>query len=332
MAPFAIYLDLECLLKREQSCQNNPEKLYTEKKARHEPSGWPMFTKCSFDKTENKLDYYRGKDGIEKLCKKLKEHAMKVISYEEKEMIPLTYEQNKYYEEQEAYHICEGNFCMDEDDKGYKNYKKVKDHCHYTGKFRGAAHSKCNLNYKVPKDIPIIIHNASYDTHFIINQLAEEFKGELDCIGENMEKYTTFSVPIKKKRDDSKTVTYKLRFIDSFRFIPTSLSELVDNTSENFTVVECESCTENNRCKKCKKTIEGLIKKFPSLYQFCKDDLNKFSLLLRKGIYLYGDMDNWEKFDKTTLLTKEAFYSNLNLKVLVMKIANTLKKYGKYSE
>ena len=49
----------------------------------------------------------------------------------------------------------------------------VKDHCHYTGKFRGAAHSKCSLNYKVPKDIPIIIHNASYDTHFIINQLAE---------------------------------------------------------------------------------------------------------------------------------------------------------------
>ena len=196
MAPFAIYLDLECLLKKEQSCQNNPEKLYTEKKARHEPSGWPMFTKCSFDKTENKLDYYRGKDGIEKLCKKLKEHAMKVISYEEKEMIPLTYEQNKYYEEQEEYHICEGNFCMDEDDKGYKNYKKVKDHCHYTGKFRGAAHSICNLRYKVPDYIPIIIYSASYDTDFIINQLAKEFKGELDCIGENIEKYITFSVPI----------------------------------------------------------------------------------------------------------------------------------------
>ena len=65
--------------------------------------------------------------------------------------------------------------------------KKVKDHCHCNGKFRGAAHSNCNSNYKVPKNIPIIIHNASYDTHFIINQLAKEFKGELDCIGENME-------------------------------------------------------------------------------------------------------------------------------------------------
>ena len=69
-----------------------------------------------------------------------------------------------------------------------KTRKKPK-HCHYTGKLRGAAHSKCNLNYKVPKNIPIKIHNASYDTHFIINQLAEEFKDELDCIGENMEKY-----------------------------------------------------------------------------------------------------------------------------------------------
>ena len=56
--PFAIYLDLECLLKKEQSSQNNPEKSYTEKNARHEPSGWAMFTRCSFDKKENKLNYY----------------------------------------------------------------------------------------------------------------------------------------------------------------------------------------------------------------------------------------------------------------------------------
>ena len=80
-APFAVYLDLECLLKKEQSCQNNPEQSYTEKKAIHEPSGWAMFTSCSFDEKENKLNYYRGKDCIEKLCKKLKERAMKIINY-----------------------------------------------------------------------------------------------------------------------------------------------------------------------------------------------------------------------------------------------------------
>ena len=58
-APFAIYLDLECLLKKIQYSQSNPKKTYTEKKARHKPSGWAMFTRCSFDKKENKLNYYR---------------------------------------------------------------------------------------------------------------------------------------------------------------------------------------------------------------------------------------------------------------------------------
>ena len=169
-----------------------------------------MLTKCSFDEEKNKFKYYRGIDCIKKLCKKLKKRAIKITNYEENEMILLTYEENKSYKEQETCHICKGKFCMDKNDENYKNRKKVKDHCHYTGKFRGAAHSKCNLNYKVPKDIPIIIHNASYDTHFIINQLAEEFKGELNCIGKNMEKYITFSAPIKKKCD-SKIITYILK-------------------------------------------------------------------------------------------------------------------------
>ena len=111
--------------------------------------------------------------------------------------------------------------------------KKVKDHCHYIGKVRVAAHSDCNLKYKVPNNIPVVIHNDSYDTHFIINQLAEEFNGKLDCIGSNMEKYITFFLPIKK-RNDGKTITKKLRFIDTFRFVSASLSDLVDNLSETF--------------------------------------------------------------------------------------------------
>ena len=93
----------------------------------------------------------------------------------------------------------------------------------------------------------------------------------------------------------------------------TSLSEFVDNAPGNFNSTECKSCTENNRCKACKKLIEGLIKIFPSIYQFCNGDLNKFILLLRKGVYPYEYMDSWEKFDETTLPPKEAFHSNLNL-------------------
>ena len=134
-----------------------------------------------------------------------------------------------------------------------------------------------------------------------------------------MEKYITFSVPIKKKCDDGKTVPYKLRYIDSFRFMPASLSDLVDSLSGIFYSIECKSCMEkiinseccfvglkNNRlicrCKECKeerkRPIEGLIRKFPSIYQFCNGNLNKFILLLRKGVYPYEDMDNWEKFDE----------------------------------
>ena len=126
--------------------------------------------------------------------------------------------------------------------------QKVRDHCHYTGKYRGAAHSKCDLNYARTKSTRTVFHNGStYDYHFIIKQIAREFKGNFECLGENTEKYITFSVPIKEvldndndnyndKRNDKgkknskgkkngkaknkvKTVTYRLRFIDSCRFI-----------------------------------------------------------------------------------------------------------------
>ena len=134
-----------------------------------------------------------------------------------------------------------------------------------------------------------------------------------------MEKYITFSVPIKKECDNGKTIAYKLRFIDSFRFMSTSLSELVDNMFGNFNSIECKSCTENNRCEECKKLIDGLIRKVPSLYQFCNGDLNKLILLLRKGVYLYEYMDSWEKFDKTTLPPKKDFYSEFNLEDITDK-------------
>ena len=78
--------------------------------------------------------------------------------------------------------------------------------------------------------IPVVFHNGSkYDYHFIIKQLAREFKGNFECLGENTEKYITFSVPIKKEHDNGKTTSYKLKFINSYRFMNVSLSILVDN-------------------------------------------------------------------------------------------------------
>ena len=101
-----------------------------------------------------------------------------------------------------------------------KKYHKVRDHCHYTGKYRGAAHDICNLRYKIRKEIPVVFHNGStYDYHFIIKELAEEFEGPFECLGENIEKYITFSVPVKKELDIGNSVTCKIKFIDSFLFI-----------------------------------------------------------------------------------------------------------------
>ena len=97
-------------------------------------------------------------------------------------------------------YICAKEFCIDMNDKNtFKFYRKVRDNCHYTGKYKGAAHNICNLRYKIPREIPIVFHNVStYDYDFIIKQLVKEFKGHFDCLGENTEKYITFSVPIGK--------------------------------------------------------------------------------------------------------------------------------------
>ena len=95
-------------------------------------------------------------------------------------MIPVTDHKTKSYEKQKVCHICKKEFSTDKNDKNtFKIYPKVRDHCHYTGKFRGAAHSIWNLKYNTQKEIPVIIHNGfAYDVHFIIKQLAKEFEGQ----------------------------------------------------------------------------------------------------------------------------------------------------------
>ena len=104
--PFTIYADLECLLLKEKFGQNNPKESYTERKANHEPSRYSLSLISSFNSKENKHSVYRGRDCIEKFCKDLKELATKIINYEEKDMIPLTDNENKFYEEQKECHIC----------------------------------------------------------------------------------------------------------------------------------------------------------------------------------------------------------------------------------
>ena len=185
-----------------------------------------------------------------------------------------------------------------------------------------------------------MIHNVStYDYHFIIKELEEEFEGEFECLRENnTKKYITLSVSIKKeitkkyKDDNDKIIkiSYKIKFNDSFRFMSTSLSNLVSDLSEglhNDRCIDCKSCLDYMTikdeqlifmCFSYKKNNKKdfnkeLIKRFANTYRFCNKDLNKFILLLRKGVYPYEYMDNWERFNETLLPNKEAYYSNLNM-------------------
>ena len=182
-------------------------------------------------------------------------------------MIDLTECEIYKYENAKYCHVCKKVFGE------AKKHRKVRDDDHYTGKFRGAAHSICNLRYSVQRDIPVFFHNGTnYDFNLIINELPKEFRSELQCISLNGEKVMSFSIPIKKKtyvnpkNTKKKLLTYNLRFIDSARHMNESLSALVDNLS-GLSKCKCEkppfqniktTCKEinneyivNTKCKAC---------------------------------------------------------------------------------
>ena len=189
----------------------------------------------------------------------------KIISIKQKPMDPLKNQEGESYANAKTCLICEKPF------GGAKNAIKVKDHCHYTGKYRGAAHNTCNLQYKVGKSIPVVFHNgSSYDFHLIIKQLAHDFKGPFSCLGENTEKYITFSISIFKKADaNDKPIVYQIKFIDSYRHMNQSLSNLVDNLAE---------LNEN-------LPVNTLINRFDNTYHALSDNsIEKFKLLLCKGV------------------------------------------------
>ena len=182
-----------------------------------------------------------------------------------------------------------------------KNHSKVRDHDHYIGKFRGAAHLICNLRYSTQIDIPVFFHNGTnYDFNLIITELAKEFRSEMRCIPLNTNKYMSCSIPIKKeiKQNDKneekkKVITYNLKFIDSARHMNRALSTLVDNLSE-INKCNCEESKDKDlkikvkeaqgkkvvctMCKTCKsketQLVSDLIKKFPCTYKLCNNNNN----------------------------------------------------------
>ena len=243
-------------------------------------------------------------------------------------MLSLTPKELKSYEKANRCYIC--GIIFFKRSSNTINCRKVRDHCHYTGKYRGATYSICNLKFNVPNGTPEAFHRGSkYDFHLIIKELANEFDCQFDCIAKNSEKYKTFFIPINKEvvkidKEGNKTSEFilsKIKFIDNMRFVATSISNLADDLTGGIHKLNCKnyncfpeykhvksSLIEYN-CPSCNKDFsveldEELKKKLKNTFEFSKHDTNKFILLLRTGIYPYKYMDDWVKFNKEALPEK----------------------------
>ena len=177
--PFIIYADTESLIKPIQTCEADPEKSYTKKYQKHEPISFSYYIKCFDDNVfKPRLRSYTGEDAMQKFVEWLENDVKEIANIPEKIIIFKIQEQQQYEKETKCW-ICKGKFKEDD--------KKVRDHCHFTGKYRGAAHNSCNLKYRKPNFTPVVFHNLSgYDSHLFIKNLGFT-AGNIDCIPNNEE-------------------------------------------------------------------------------------------------------------------------------------------------
>ena len=287
--PFIMYADFESIFEPMGPVEPgslNPNQPYTNEVNQHMPSGWCVYSKFAYRDVDNPLRLYRGKDCIETFCNYIKGEARRLYHmFPEKLMDPLTKKQLKKYKKATKCHIC------------YKPSTqmnlKVRDHCHYTGLYRGPAHSLCNLRYKIPSYIPVMSHNLSvYDAHLFIRELGGH-ASDMEVIAKNKEDYISFSIKVPvdsyiDKNGEEKDKQIELRFIDSFKFMSSSLDSLTKN----------------------------LVRGGKKLFGF-EDYLElQYGLLTRKGVYPYEYINSWDRFKETQLPPISAFYSNLNMSLI----------------
>ncbi|XP_022795526.1 uncharacterized protein LOC111334103 [Stylophora pistillata] len=286
--PFVIYADFESIIKPLHSAQPNPEECYTEKKQQHIPVSFCYYLKCTFDNSYSKLVEYTAKSEDEDVAQIFVESLEAEVQaiYEDHPAKKMIFTKSDAVEFKNATccWLCGEDFEEGKD--------KVRDHCHYTGKFREAAHNSCNLKFQRPKFTPVVFHNlANYDAHLFVRNLGVS-EGDIDCIPNNEEKYISFTKHVvvekffNKKENKVVEVKRELRFIDSFKFMASSLDKLVGN----------------------------LAKKGESFFQNTKNYYTgeKLNLLMRKGVYPYEWVDSIHKLDELQLPPKEAFFSVLS--------------------
>ena len=284
-APFAIYADFESLIKPMDNCDPDPNKSYTKKYQKHEPISFSYYILCSIYGVYKSIlrKYTKTKpedaDAMDVFIKWLEEDVKAIANIEEKEII-FTEEDRKQFNKASDCWIC----------GEYLGNDRVRDHCHFTGRYRGPAHNSCNLKYRKPKSISVFFHNLSgYDSHLFIKKLGSPNKKEnIDCIPNNEEKYISFSKTIKteqytNKKGEVKDKTFKIVFKDSLKFMSSSLGALVNNLP--------------------KDAFKNLLKYFTP---------KQAEILKQKGFYPYEYMNTEEKFNNTKLPPREAFYSKLS--------------------
>ena len=165
--PFMMFADFESILESIQGPNPEPTSSYTSEVTKHLPSGLCVYSKLAYGEVKDPLKLYRGKDCLEKFCDYIRQEAHRLYHmFPEKPMDPLTPKQWKKYNKASRCHICFKEF------GDSKKGPKVRDHCHYTGLYRGPAHKNCNLMYRIPSYIPVVFHNFSvYDVHLFIREL-----------------------------------------------------------------------------------------------------------------------------------------------------------------
>ena len=156
---YIIYADIESLIRKIDGRANNPENSSTTKIGVYIPCRYLMATIQGFDHLEEKHTLYRGSDCMKKFFNSLRKHTKNIIDFEKRKKLPLTKEELKSHQDANVSYIC-GERIVKTFSKSI-NYRKVRDHCHYTGKYRGAAHSICNLKLNVSNEIPVVSHNVS---------------------------------------------------------------------------------------------------------------------------------------------------------------------------
>ena len=263
-----------------QTCEPSPQSSYTKKYQKHELVSFSYHIKCFDDNVfKPRLRSYTGEDAMQKFVEWLEEDIKIIANIPVVDMIFEKEEAERFNKETKCW-ICEKEFNDDKD-------VKVRDHCHFTGRYRGAAHNSCNLKYKKPNFTPVVFHNLSgYDSHLFIKNLGFT-AGNIDCIPNNEERYISFTKNIEvgsymNYKGETKPKYHKIRFIDSFKFMSTSLDSLVNNLPEEA---------------------------FNNLKRYYTGD--ELSLVMRKGVYPYEYMDSLERFKENKLPPRESFYSRL---------------------